>query len=514
MQDRHRRRPRGHVQLSSSWWCDSPAGEQKEARLPLREYLQIVAATNFKQRVRKTVEYYHADRLNYAVIGTPNRLEYDQGFFVKNGDGAADVKPIAHLYKTQVYALARHLGMPEEICTRAADHRHLQPRRRARTSSTSRCRTTRWTSRSGPTTTACRPPSWPRASAHREPGRVHLPRHRSQAQRHALPARGAVAHRAGTAGLAVSEALGGLPERSAARFRHWERHLAGRLVPLPDQPAESVFTTLAALWHAAAGRPLSSRAASHATLPDLDEAGFAKLEGLVERRLEGTPLAHLTGRQHFMGLEMLASADALIPREETELVGRAALAALQEAAERTGSARAIDLCTGSGNLALALAWHEPRAHVWGADLSTRAVALARRNAEYLGLAQRVDAGGRRPARSFRYVDFRRHGRRRLLQPPYISSAKVETMAEEIRGHEPRLAFDGGPFGIRILARLIDGAPRLLKPGGVLAFEVGLGQGPGIRRRLERGNTWTDIAEIVDGAGETRALTARLQAGPA
>jgi NAD+ synthase len=98
---------------------ESPSGEVKQHRLPAAGYLQLVAATNFKQRIRKTTEYYHADRLNFAVAGTPNRLEYDQGFFVKQGDGAADVKPIAHLYKTQVYALARHLDLPDEICSRA-----------------------------------------------------------------------------------------------------------------------------------------------------------------------------------------------------------------------------------------------------------------------------------------------------------------------------------------------------------------------------------------------------------
>jgi len=95
--------------------AEDPSGNRYEHRLSAPDYLQIVAATNFKQRVRKTLEYFHADRLNFAVVGTPNRLEYDQGFFVKNGDGSADVKPIAHLYKTQVYAMARHLGLPEPI---------------------------------------------------------------------------------------------------------------------------------------------------------------------------------------------------------------------------------------------------------------------------------------------------------------------------------------------------------------------------------------------------------------
>jgi NAD+ synthase len=96
-----------------------PHGEEQEARMPPEVYLGIVATTNMKQRTRKQLEYYHADRLQYAVAGTPNRLEYDQGFFVKNGDGAADVKPIAHLYKSQVYQLAAYLGVPEEIRTRA-----------------------------------------------------------------------------------------------------------------------------------------------------------------------------------------------------------------------------------------------------------------------------------------------------------------------------------------------------------------------------------------------------------
>lgn len=96
----------------------SPEGETSKLRMPAEIYLAIIAATNMKQRTRKQLEYYHADRLNYAVIGTPNRLEYDQGFFVKNGDGAADIKPIAHLLKSQVYQLAEHLGVPTEICRR------------------------------------------------------------------------------------------------------------------------------------------------------------------------------------------------------------------------------------------------------------------------------------------------------------------------------------------------------------------------------------------------------------
>ena len=95
-----------------------PDGEILRARAPLDVYLTIVASTNMKQRTRKLTEYFHGERLHYAVAGTPNRLEYDQGFFVKGGDGLADFKPIAHLYKTQVYAMAAAVGVPEEILAR------------------------------------------------------------------------------------------------------------------------------------------------------------------------------------------------------------------------------------------------------------------------------------------------------------------------------------------------------------------------------------------------------------
>lgn len=99
----------------SSLVVRSPEGTERKVRLTAGAYSKIVAASNFKQRTRKMLEYFHADRLQYAVAGTPNRLEYDQGFFVKNGDGAADLKPIAHLYKTQVYQLAEYLNIPAKI---------------------------------------------------------------------------------------------------------------------------------------------------------------------------------------------------------------------------------------------------------------------------------------------------------------------------------------------------------------------------------------------------------------
>lgn len=302
----------------------------------------------------------------------------------------------------------------------------------------------------------------------------------------------------------------GLASVAAALRRTCERELAASLQTLPDKPEETVASTLAALWHAAAGRPLSVQRASGEALPDLDATGVDRLHSLVRRRIEGTPLAYLTGRQQFMGLELIASAAALIPRKETELLGRAALERLRAIVRERGKATVIDVCTGSGNLALALAWHEPLARVWGADLSDEAIALARRNLALLEMADRVGFCSGDLLAPFNTPEF--HGRVDLLvcNPPYISSGKVDDMEREIIGHEPRMAFDGGPLGIRILQRLITAAPRSLSEGGSLVFEVGLGQGQGIRRRLERHGGYCDLEEVVDQSGQTRVVSARVR----
>ncbi len=300
---------------------------------------------------------------------------------------------------------------------------------------------------------------------------------------------------------------------NSALYQTCKALLTGKLQTLSDKPEETVTSTLHALWHAAAGAPLSVQRANQCPLAALDAPATARLQALVHQRINGTPLAHLTGCQQFMGIELQVTADALIPREETELLGHAALAHLVKIIRDKNSATVIDVCTGSGNLALALAHHAPLARVWAADLSEAAVALAKRNAKNLFLDDRVTFRAGDLLAPFDTSEF--HGKVDLLvcNPPYISSGKVDVMASEIIGHEPRLAFDGGPLGIRILQRLMADAPQFLKPGGMLAFEIGLGQARGIRKRLEQNKCYSNIGEIADRNGHTRALIAVFLPAP-
>ncbi|WP_290901903.1 HemK family protein methyltransferase [Aquabacterium sp.] len=303
--------------------------------------------------------------------------------------------------------------------------------------------------------------------------------------------------------------VAGFPERLTV--------LRSAMQTLPDKPEETPEATLRALWCLAAGRPMSAEAASHLAddaLPVLDAAQDAQLGALTAQRLAGIPLAHLTGRQTFMGMEMLAGPQALIPRRETELLARAALVHLRAMAQP----RVIDVCTGSGNLALAMAQGVPTARVWGADLSPEAVALAEANARHLGLSERVqwrcgdllapfDASEANAAHGDS-ADFLGRTDLLLCNPPYISSGKLDSMPAEIVQHEPSLAFDGGPFGIRILQRLMKDAPRFLRSGGWLGLEVGLGQGPAVQQWLARTGQFDTPQAVPDDHGQVRSLLAQ------
>lgn len=291
-------------------------------------------------------------------------------------------------------------------------------------------------------------------------------------------------------------------------YRELCQRLTDTLQFLPDKPEETPDSTLRALWHTAAGAPKSAVQAMQDALPELGAAAAQTLRQLVAQRIDGIPLAHITGRQRFMDLEMLAGPAALVPRQETELLASTAIALAQQLAAGQAQITVVDVCTGSGNVALAVASRVNNARVFAADLSEDAVALARRNAAHLQLDARVNFSAGDLLAPFDNAEFL--GRVDLLtcNPPYISSAKVDQMANEISGHEPHLAFDGGPFGVAILMRLLQDAPRFLRPGGWLAFEVGLGQGPAMAKRLEKAGIFTDVRGVNDRAGAVRALAAR------
>lgn len=274
-----------------------------------------------------------------------------------------------------------------------------------------------------------------------------------------------------------------------------------------DKPEETPEGTLRALWFLAAGNQKTVEYAEPTELPTLSEASLNRLEVLVEKRIAGTPLAHLTGRQHFMRIEMLAGPEALIARKETEILTLAALNELKKLVQERGPVKVIDLCTGSGNVALALAYHEPGCQVFGADISPGAIGLARRNAQHLGLTDRVEFREGDLFSPFDNEEFIGQVDMVTCNPPYIASANVERMPDEISRHEPRMAFDGGTFGVTILFRLIREAPRYLKPNSWLCFEVGLGQGKAMASRLEKSENFREVNTYQDNDGNVRVLLA-------
>lgn len=276
---------------------------------------------------------------------------------------------------------------------------------------------------------------------------------------------------------------------------------------LSDKPEETIESTVKACWFAAAGVPRSAEQSIKSPLPNLTESQKNTLFNLLEQRLQNIPLAHLTGRQSFMGIELLSDKRALIPRKETEILGKKALE-ISLAFKSKNPVRVMDICCGAGNVGLAIAQNNPEVEVFCTDLSIEAIELTEENITFLSLNHRAHAKDGDLFSAFEENSF--YGKTDLIvcNPPYISSAKVNKMNTEISNHEPTLAFDGGMFGTKIIQRLIMESPKFLIKGGWLLFEVGVGQGDFILRLFENSNEYDQLSSIMDKAGNIRVIVAR------
>jgi release factor glutamine methyltransferase len=211
----------------------------------------------------------------------------------------------------------------------------------------------------------------------------------------------------------------------------------------------------------------------------LAEAELASYRELIKRRLGGEPVSYLLGEQEFWGLPFYVDATVLVPRPDTETVIEVARALRVERAEPAAPCRVLDLCTGSGAIAISLAKELPGAQVIATELSPEAAAIARRNAERNGVAERVEV---RVGDLFAPVLGERFD---LItaNPPYIATAVIATLAAEVR-REPPLALDGGPDGLAFYDRICAAAPAHLLPGGAIVLEHGYDQADPVRARLE------------------------------
>jgi len=276
---------------------------------------------------------------------------------------------------------------------------------------------------------------------------------------------------------------------------------------LPDKPDENPSSTLCALWKFVTHND-TSPIDNPMQLPGLNPESDQLLNDLVDQRISGTPLAYIIGHQTYMGLDFLASPEAMIPRKETELLGQTALEMANQLVRERGSLQALDLCTGSGNVVLALAHYVKELQAAAVDISKDAVGLAERNAIHLGVEKRVTFFTGDFFDPFNRPEHEQSFDLITCNPPYIATANTGKMAAEISQFEPREAFDGGAFGVNLIIRLIREAPRFLKPASWLIFEVGLGQGNSLRRMLEKTSKYQKIESRTGETGQIRVLIAQ------
>lgn len=213
--------------------------------------------------------------------------------------------------------------------------------------------------------------------------------------------------------------------------------------------------------------------------------------------------AYRRGRTIFMGLELLIAPGALVPRPETELLGTTALDVLRRM--NLSAPRVVDMCCGAGNLACAIAHYAPAAQVWASDLTDGCVEVARRNVAHHDMADRVAVLQGDLFSAFSGLQLDSTIDVIVCNPPYISEKRLEGDRAHLTELEPREAFAAGPYGLSIHMRVIKDAPCYLRRGGILLFEVGLGQDRQVMRLLERSKSFEGIRAVTNEAGEGRVV---------
>lgn len=267
-----------------------------------------------------------------------------------------------------------------------------------------------------------------------------------------------------------------------------------------QQPIGQLESLLAqaGIANAAAEASLIWSAAVREASSDVESRAMEMARG----RVRGTPLAYLTGLTRFMDVEIAVAPGALIPREETELLGRTAVSLLNAAGH---APRVIDMCCGSGNLACGIAAAVPAAQVWATDLTSEAVSIASANVQRLKLSNRVTVMQGDLFESLKGRSLEGTVDLIVCNPPYISSGRLTKDRAELLTHEPIEAFDGGPYGISFFQKVIKEAVPFLKPGGHLLFEIGAGQGKQVLLLLGRVNAYGNTRTVADPTGEPRVV---------
>ena len=269
---------------------------------------------------------------------------------------------------------------------------------------------------------------------------------------------------------------------------------------LNDKPEENAETSLKAIWMVAAGLPMSVQKASSEEMPSLGDKQKKILTELIAKRISGVPLAHITGLQEFMGIDFRVNDQALVPRQETEILGYMALDKVNNVVKHQGHALILDVCTGCGNLALSIIHHQPNVKIYAMDLSKNAIELARKNQQFMNVDNSVEFLCGDLLEPVKNKQIESSADVIICNPPYITTNKLLNLPGEIIKYEPDLAFNGGALGINIINRLCKEALYYLKPGGWLVFELGLGQGDAVLKRLRKKGlySYTDVSRDEEG----------------